>query len=57
MSPALTTIRQDKRGLGEAAARALVQLVEDAADGVPPVWTLPVELVVRESSGAAKEVA
>ncbi len=55
--PALTTIRQDKRGLGEAAARALVQLVEDDADGVPPVWTLPVELVVRESSGAAKEVA
>ena len=56
VSPALTTIRQDKRGLGAAAARSLVQLI-DSSGAVPPVWTLPVELVVRESCGAAKEVA
>jgi LacI family transcriptional regulator len=51
VSPALTTIRQDKRGLGAAAARSLVQMIDDPA-AVPPVWTLPIELVVRESSGA-----
>jgi LacI family transcriptional regulator len=51
VSPALTTIRQDKRGLGAAAARSLVQMIDDPAT-VPPVWTLPIELVVRESSGA-----
>ena len=52
VSPALTTIRQDKRGLGAAAARSLVQMIDDPA-AVAPVWTLPVELVVRESCGAA----
>ena len=51
VSPALTTIRQDKRGLGAAAARSLVQMIDDSA-AVPPVWTLPVELVVRDSCGA-----
>jgi LacI family transcriptional regulator len=56
VSPALTTIRQDKLGLGAAAARSLVRLIE-GNDTVPPVWTLPVELVVRDSCGAAKEVA
>jgi LacI family transcriptional regulator len=56
VSPALTTIRQDKRGLGAAAARSLVQLIGET-DRTPPVSVLPVELVVRESCGAAKEVA
>ena len=54
--PALTTIRQDKRGLGAAAARSLVQLIDDAA-AAPHVSVLPVELVVLESCGAAKGVA
>jgi LacI family transcriptional regulator len=52
VSPALTTIRQDKRGLGAAAARSLVQMIDDPA-AVPPIWTLPVELVIRESCGAS----
>ena len=56
VSPSLTTIRQDKRGLGAAAARSLVQLI-DEPDTTPPVSELPVELIARESSGAAKEVA
>ena len=56
VSPALTTIRQDKRALGAAAARSLVQLIDDA-ETAPHVSVLPVELVVRESCGAAKGVA
>jgi LacI family transcriptional regulator len=56
VSPSLTTIRQDKRGLGEAAARSLVRLIDDTQT-VSPVWMLPIELVVRESCGAQKEVA
>jgi LacI family transcriptional regulator len=56
VSPALTTVRQDKRGLGAAAARSLAQLIDDAG-AAPHVAVLPVELVVRESCGAAKGVA
>jgi LacI family transcriptional regulator len=50
LNPSLTTIRQDKPGLGLAAARALIQQIENP-DLTPPVLTLPIELVVRESSG------
>ena len=56
VSPALTTVRQDKRALGVAAARSLVQLIDDAV-AAPHVSVLPVELVVRQSCGAAKGVA
>jgi LacI family transcriptional regulator len=50
MQPALTTIRQDKFGLGSAAAEALLGMIE--RDGAPPPGlTLPVELIVRDSSG------
>jgi len=48
--PALTTIRQDKEGLGKAAGEALVSLVEDQSIS-PPTVTLPTNLVVRESCG------
>lgn len=50
LNPTLTTIRQDKPGLGLAAARALVEQI-DNPEITPPVLTLPIELVVRESSG------
>jgi LacI family transcriptional regulator len=50
LQPSLTTIRQDKQGLGTAAAEALVRLIADSQMEAP-VITLPVELVVRESSG------
>jgi LacI family transcriptional regulator len=49
--PALTTIRQDKAGLGAAAGDALLRMLE-RPDAPPPVTTLPVELVVRESTVA-----
>ena len=53
IQPALTTIKQDKVGLGAAAGDALVRMIEQA-DTAPPVTTLPVELVVRKSSGARR---
>jgi LacI family transcriptional regulator len=48
LQPGLTTLRQDKAGLGEAAARWLVEHV-DGAEGVtmPHAVTLPIELVTR----------
>ncbi|HXF57026.1 MAG TPA: LacI family DNA-binding transcriptional regulator [Actinomycetota bacterium] len=51
LQPPLTTVRQDKQGLGAAAGRALVRMIEDP-DLPAPVLTLPTELVVRESCGA-----
>ena len=51
LTPPLTTIRQDKRGVGAAAARSLVQMIDDP-QASPPVLMLPVELVVRASCGA-----
>jgi LacI family transcriptional regulator, galactose operon repressor len=52
IDPPLTTIRQDTVGIGVAAGRALVEQIENP-DVTPPVLTLPVELVVRASSGRA----
>lgn len=50
LRPSLTSIRQDKQGLGAAAADALLRLIADP-EAEAPVITLPVELIVRESSG------
>ena len=47
--PPLTTLRQDKAGLGAEAGRALLALIDGKAD-TPAVMTLPVELVVRGST-------
>lgn len=55
LDPSLTTIRQDKVGVGRAAARALVEQIENP-ETTPAALTLPVELVVRASCGGAKEV-
>jgi LacI family transcriptional regulator len=55
IDPPLTTIRQDKVGVGQAAARALLEQVENP-ESAPAALTLPVELVVRASCGGAKEV-
>lgn len=52
MDPGLTTIRQDKTGLGAAACEALIRIIEGTVDE-PPVVVLSVELVIRESCGAA----
>jgi LacI family transcriptional regulator len=55
LDPALTTIRQDRVGLGHAAARALLEQIENP-ETTPAALTLPVELVVRASCGGAREV-
>ena len=52
LQPSLTTIRQDKQGLGSAAGDAIARLIEDP-ELEPPVITVPVELVVRESTRRA----
>lgn len=56
IDPPLTTIRQDRVGLGLAAGRALIEQVEHP-DRALAALTMPVELVVRRSCGAGKEVA
>jgi DNA-binding LacI/PurR family transcriptional regulator len=56
MEPALTTVRQDKAGLGAAACEALMRIVENES-GTPPVVILSADLVVRESCGAALRAA
>ena len=52
MTPALTTVRQDKLGLGAAACEALIRIITKTSDE-PPVVILSTDLVVRESCGAA----
>ena len=48
--PPLTTVKQDKFGIGAAAATALVGLIESETAS-PPELVIPVELVVRRSCG------
>jgi LacI family transcriptional regulator len=52
--PSLTSVQQDRVGLGTAAVEALLRML-DAPDSSPPSVVLPVELVVRESSAAQPE--
>ena len=52
--PPLTTLRQDKPGLGAAAGEALVAMIGGESDTEAPV-TLPVELVVRSSTTGSGE--
>lgn len=51
INPPLTTLRQDKAGLGAAAGEALVRLIEGGPASPAPI-VLPVELVQRESTAA-----
>jgi LacI family transcriptional regulator len=48
--PALTTVHQDRLGLGAAAADALLRLRAGPEAEPPPTTLLPVELVVRETA-------
>ena len=49
-TPGLTTIRQDRKLLGETAARLLIELMDNPDEEIEEVVKLPVELVVREST-------
>jgi LacI family transcriptional regulator len=50
LNPPLTTVRQDKAGLGAAAGTALLGLVEDRDGAGPAPTVLPVELIRRGSA-------
>lgn len=52
-TPPLTTLRQDKQGLGAAAGEALVARIE-GVDAPAPERTLPVELRERRSTAPPK---
>lgn len=49
LDPPLTTIRQDIEGIGQAAARNLLRLLENP-EGGPRRVLLPTELVIRQST-------
>jgi LacI family transcriptional regulator len=49
VTPALTTVRQDRAKMAEAVMNSMLHLLEHP-DDPPPVSVLPVELIVREST-------
>lgn len=49
VTPALTTVRQHRREMGLRAAESLVQLITEP-ESVPPIVTVPTELIIRESA-------
>ena len=53
VNPPLTTLRQDKVGLGTEAGKALMALI-DGKTGPPEGVTLPVELIARGSTTAPR---
>jgi LacI family transcriptional regulator len=52
LRPGLTTLAQDKQGLGDAAARWLIAHIDGGAADAPEAVTLPIELVVRGTTAA-----
>ena len=52
--PSLTSVRQDRVGLGTAAVEAILRIL-DEPQSPPPSIVLSVELVLRESTGARLE--
>jgi DNA-binding LacI/PurR family transcriptional regulator len=49
--PGLTTAKQPSQALGNAACRALMQMIESPDVASPERIDLPAEVIVRESSG------
>lgn len=49
-SPALTTIRQDKKAIGEAAAKKLIDMINEKMEKYTEVIKIPVQLVERAST-------
>jgi LacI family transcriptional regulator len=52
VSPRLTSVRQDAPAQGIAAAEGVLRMIVNPTAN-PPELIVPVELIVRESSGAA----
>ncbi len=53
-TPALTTIRQDTKLLGETAAKQLIQLIEYPSSELPDITRCPVQLIERQSTSRSK---
>ena len=49
-TPSLTTVAQDRKLLGETAAKILIRLMDGVEENIPEVTKLPVELIVRNST-------
>ncbi|MBU1093996.1 MAG: LacI family transcriptional regulator [Firmicutes bacterium] len=49
-TPSLTTIAQNRKLLGETAAKMLIQLIESPEEEIDEIITLPVSLIEREST-------
>jgi len=56
-TPSLTTVRQPLHKMGEAAAQLLLKRIAKPGDAYPDTMTFEPELMVRESSGAARVAA
>jgi LacI family transcriptional regulator len=56
LTPGLSTVHQDGEALGRAAGEALLQMVAEPEREAPTI-TVPVELVVRGSSGPVRDGA
>lgn len=52
-TPSLTTIRQDRKELGETAAKLLIQMIEHPDIKQQEITKCPVELIIRESTKEA----
>ncbi len=54
LEPPLTTVHSPKTQMGVLAAQTLMRLIRDAEPPKPVTVTLPVELIVRQSTAAPK---
>lgn len=54
VTPSLTTVHQDKVGLGAAAIEVMTRILE-RPDSSPPASVLPVELTIRDSTSGAPD--
>ena len=52
--PRLTTVRQPLRRMGEMAVQTLLKRIESPNEAYPEVILFEPELMVRESTGAAR---
>ena len=54
MTPSLTTVRQPLLRMGETAAQLLLRRIQNPTEAYPDTVTFEPELMVRESTGAAR---
>jgi DNA-binding LacI/PurR family transcriptional regulator len=57
LTPRLTTVRQPLRQMGEMAAKQLLMRIADGNGKAPQLISMAPELVVRESTGVARDLS